>query len=189
MIQLSEFLKMKEFRKHCMCYSDAAPQGNGSDVFSLWRPPLKIMYLNTNIEYKPEIAIRFLNFVASRTKNENALWDLINTIVHQIRFPNKKAFRFFICYDPGGMAYKSYTIKNLTKIYGKHKMMNMDPKQMKDKFNEWQINSLFNNFEEAENSSYVDKDVERFVKRCTSSETSIRGMRKTAVQGQVFAIN
>ena len=62
------------------------------------------------------------------------------------------------------MAYKSYTIKNLTKIYGKYKMMNIDPEQMEDKFNEWQIDSLFNNFEEAENSSYVDKDVKRYAK-------------------------
>ena len=188
-IDLSDIIRMKEFRAKCLVFNDALPQGNDKEIFSLWRPPLKTLYLNPNIEYKPEIAIRFLNFVATRTKNPNALWDLINTVVYQMRNPGKKAFRFFICYDPGGMAYKSYTIRHLTKIYGKYKMMNIDPGQMKDKFNEWEVNSLFNNFEEAENSSYVDKDVERYVKRCTSDEASIRGMRKTARQGEIFGIN
>jgi hypothetical protein len=59
---------------------------------------------------------------------------------------------------------------------------------MKDKFNKWQVDSLFNNYEEGENSNYVDKDIDKYVKRSTLEETSIRAMRQTAKLGYIYAI-
>ena len=184
-INLFELLREKEFRVQCLSFADVVPHGNDKEIFSLWRPAVKELYLNENIIYKPEIAQRFLKFVSSRVQNPFAFWDLINTMVYQMKNPGKKAFRFYICYDFGGMAYKTYSIENLVRIYGRYAFMNIDPETMKDKFNEWQLYSLFHNFEEGENSIYVDKDVERYVKRCTSKETSIRAMRETTKQGKV----
>jgi hypothetical protein len=135
-INLNSILKAKDFRTQCLTYDNALPQGDNKINFSLWRSPLIKLYLNPDIKYKKEIAERFISFVASRVKNPYALYDLINTMVFQIRNPGKKAIRFFICFDPCGMAYKSYTIKNLSRIYGDYRMMNVDPELMKDKFNE-----------------------------------------------------
>jgi hypothetical protein len=187
-INLSTIISAQEFRKNCQSFNDVGLIGNDDTVFGLRRPPHRFLYLNKKIKYKPELAKRFIEFVANRINNPEAWFDLLDTVKYQILNPCSKAVRFYICFEKDGDAGKSFAIQNLSKMFGNFSMDNIAPSAMKDQFNSWIENYLYIGFEEAENDNYTDKEVNTWVKRSTSIKTSIRGMRAVNRGGKFYAI-
>jgi hypothetical protein len=72
-------------------------------------------------------------------------------------------------------------------MYGDYQMTNISPTAMKDDKNSWLENYLYISFNEAENDNYTDKEVNAWVKRSTSVETSIRAMGKVYRKGRFYA--
>ena len=185
---LHKLIRTQEFREICKYYPDFGIIGNDKNVFALRRPPLRHLYLNKRITYKPEMIKQFFTFAASLYRNPNAFIDLINTIKYQMSNPGKKAIRFFIQFELKGKSGKTFITDALAQIFGSLAMTNVKPCRMKDPFNAWIEKLLFLCYEEGQSDNYTDNDVEIYIKNSTNPNKSIRAMRKETRQGSSYEV-
>jgi hypothetical protein len=140
------------------------------------------------VEYKPELAKSFIDFISSRVKNVDAWIDEVSTVAYQLHNPTRKPARFHIHYESDGGSGKTFATIGMAKLYGNFAFINIQPSASKDQFNDWLSSQLYIAFEEAETDNYTDKEMNAYVKRFTNTDLGVRAMRTSLTKGKNYAI-
>jgi len=177
-ISLIKLLERTTFTRSLAKYMGVELMSNNPLTLQLWHPPKG--------SYDRQLAIDFIDFMKTRVLNEKPLMEEFYSHAYRFRHPEVFIEKFFIHFEEGGHAGKSFLPACLAKMYGRDFYnIAVDSNQLtKDDKNAWQERMLLLWAEEVQNDKYRNEDMEKTIKLMITPEGSFRDMYKTAKSGE-----